>query len=68
MPQAIRCARQRRIGRDRGEVARFMCQGIMSMNAGIVVEYGRTDDIFAVPRHDCTRILLDAVPPQPGTG
>lgn len=45
-----------------------MCQGIMSMNAGIVVEYGRTDDIFAVPRHDCTRILLDAVPPQPGTG
>lgn len=45
-----------------------MCQDIILMNAGIVVEYGRTDDIFAGPRHDYTRILLDAVPPLPETG
>ena len=44
-----------------------MCQSIMLMNAGIVVEYGRTDDIFAVPRHDYTGILLNAVP-LPETG
>ena len=45
-----------------------MCQSIMLMNADIVVEYGRTDDIFAVPCHDCTRILLHAVLPLPETG
>ena len=68
MPQAIRCARQRRTGRDVREVARFMCRSIMLMNAGIVVENGRTDDIFAVPRHDYTRILLHAVLPLPEIG
>ena len=45
-----------------------MCRSIMLMNAGIVVENGRTDDIFAVPRHDYTRILLHAVLPLPETG
>ena len=38
------------------------------MKAGTMIEYGRTDDIFAAPRHDYTRLLLDAVLPLPQTG
>ena len=37
------------------------------MNGGTMVEHGRTDDIFASPRHAYTRMLLDAVLPLPGT-
>ena len=39
----------------------------MVMNADIVVEHGRMDDIFAAPRHDDTRMPLDAVLPLPET-
>ena len=49
-------------------VVQYVCEEVMVMNAGAVVEYGRTDDIFAAPRHDYTRMLLDAVLPLPETG
>ena len=49
-------------------VVQYVCEEVMVMNAGAVVEYGRTDDIFAAPRHDYTRLLLDAVLPLPETG
>ena len=49
-------------------VVQYVCEEVMVMNAGTVVESGRTDDIFAAPRHDYTRMLLDAVLPLPETG
>ena len=49
-------------------VVQYVCEEVMVMNAGRVVEHGRTDDIFAAPQHDYTRMLLDAVLPLPGTG
>ena len=49
-------------------VVQYVCEEVMVMNAGIVVEHGRTDDIFAAPRHYYTRMLLDAVLPLPETG
>ena len=49
-------------------IVQYLCEEVMVMNAGTVVEYGRTDDIFAAPRHDYTRMLLDAVLPLPETG
>ena len=49
-------------------VVQYVCEEVMVMNAGTVVEHGRTDDIFAAPRHDYTRMLLDAVLPLPETG
>ena len=49
-------------------VVQYVCEEVMVMNAGRVVEHGPTDDIFAAPRHDYTRMLLDAVLPLPETG
>ena len=40
----------------------------MVMNADIGVEHGWMDDMCASPRHDDTRMLLDAVLPLPETG
>ena len=37
------------------------------MNAEIMVEHGRMGDMFASPRHDDTRMPLDAMLPLPGT-
>ena len=45
----------------------YLCEEIMVMNADIVGEHGRMDDMFAPPRHDDTRMPLDAVLPLPGT-
>ena len=49
-------------------VVQYVCEEVMVMNAGMVVERGPTDDIFAAPRHAYTRMLLDAVLPLPETG
>ena len=49
-------------------VVQYVCEEVMVMNAGMVVERGRTDDIFAAPQHEYTRMLLDAVLPLPETG
>jgi peptide/nickel transport system ATP-binding protein len=43
-------------------VASQVCDSIVVMNKGAVVEYGAVADVYADPRHDYTRTLLAAVP------
>ncbi len=43
-------------------VARFFCDRIAVMNAGKIVEIGKTKDIFANPQHPYTQQLLQAAP------
>jgi peptide/nickel transport system ATP-binding protein len=43
-------------------VAATVCENIMIMSKGEVVEQGATSDIFARPTHPYTRSLLDAIP------
>jgi peptide/nickel transport system ATP-binding protein len=45
-------------------VVRHLCDRVLVMSSGLVVESGPTDEIFAAPRHRCTQTLLDAVPPD----
>ena len=42
-------------------VVRHLCQQVIVMNAGVVVERGATDEVFRRPQHPYTRTLLDAV-------
>ncbi|MEZ5912760.1 MAG: ATP-binding cassette domain-containing protein [Paracoccaceae bacterium] len=49
------------ITHDMGVVAR-MCDRIQVMRLGSYVEEGAVDDIFHAPKHDYTRMLLDAMP------
>lgn len=49
------------ITHDLGVVAE-MCQDVVVMYAGRVVEYGTVDDIFYRPKHPYTRGLLDSIP------
>jgi ABC-type dipeptide/oligopeptide/nickel transport system ATPase component len=43
-------------------VAAQVCDRIAVMRAGRVVEQGEARQIFAQPRHDCTRALIEAAP------
>ena len=43
-------------------VARFFCDRIAVMNAGKIVEIGKTRDIFSNPQHPYTQQLLQAAP------
>ncbi len=43
-------------------VARFFCDRIAVMNAGKIVEIGKTRDIFTNPQHPYTQQLLQAAP------
>ena len=43
-------------------VVKFVCDEVIVMNSGVVVEHGSTDDIFSHPKHDYTKTLLAAVP------
>ncbi len=43
-------------------VVRVLCERVLVMHAGEVVEAGRCEDIFAAPQHPYTRRLLDAIP------
>jgi peptide/nickel transport system ATP-binding protein len=43
-------------------VVRHLCDRVLVMRAGQVVEAGETRAIFREPRHPYTRALLDAVP------
>jgi peptide/nickel transport system ATP-binding protein len=43
-------------------VAAHVCEEIVVLKSGRIVEQGRTAEIFADPRHDYTRALLSSVP------
>jgi peptide/nickel transport system ATP-binding protein len=43
-------------------VARFLCDRIAVMNAGKIVELGKTQNIFTHPQHPYTQTLLSAAP------
>jgi peptide/nickel transport system ATP-binding protein len=43
-------------------VAAQICDRIAVMKEGCIVEYGRTSEVFAAPRHDYTRALFNAAP------
>jgi peptide/nickel transport system ATP-binding protein len=45
-------------------VVRYLCDRVLVMHRGEVVEAGRTEDVFASPSHSYTRMLLSAVPPD----
>jgi peptide/nickel transport system ATP-binding protein len=48
-------------------VVRYLCSRVLVMQAGKVVEQGKTDDVFANPQHPYTRLLIESVPPaDPG--
>ncbi|MCR9079120.1 MAG: ABC transporter ATP-binding protein [Hyphomonadaceae bacterium] len=49
------------ITHDMGVVAR-MCDRVVVMRRGEIVETGSIDDIFYNPQHEYTKMLLDAVP------
>jgi len=49
------------ITHDMGVVAR-MCDRVVVMRYGEIVEAGGIDDIFYNPQHEYTKMLLDAVP------
>ncbi|QGX96906.1 ABC transporter ATP-binding protein [Roseovarius faecimaris] len=46
-------------------VVRNVTDRVMVMQAGKIVEQGTTEDVFANPRHEYTRALIDAVPSLP---
>lgn len=43
-------------------VARFLCDRIAVMNAGKILELGKTEEIFTRPQHPYTQQLLQAAP------
>jgi peptide/nickel transport system ATP-binding protein len=45
-------------------VVRFLCDRVLVMYRGEVVERGETEAVFAAPSHPYTRALLAAVPPD----
>lgn len=49
------------ITHDMGVVAR-MCDRVVVMRKGLIVESGSVEDIFYNPQHEYTQMLLDAVP------
>ena len=40
-----------------------VCQRVLVLYGGRIVEQGAVDDVFSAPRHPYTRALLDAIPP-----
>ena len=43
-------------------VVKFVCDDVIVMNEGKIVEEGSTKEIFSNPKHEYTKTLLDAVP------
>lgn len=52
---------------DLGVVA-ALCDTVLVMKDGEIVERGPVDDVFAAPQHPYTRALLDATPAPPSGG
>jgi peptide/nickel transport system ATP-binding protein len=48
-------------------VVRYLCDRVLVMYRGEVVETGRTEDVFASPQHPYTTTLLASVPPDDAT-
>jgi ABC-type microcin C transport system duplicated ATPase subunit YejF len=46
-------------------VVRYLCEDVMVLHDGTLVEAGRSADVLTDPRHDYTRQLLAAVPRLP---
>ncbi len=40
-----------------------VCQHVIVLYGGRIVEQGQVDEVFSAPRHPYTRALLDAIPP-----
>ncbi|MFT4041692.1 MAG: ATP-binding cassette domain-containing protein [Gordonia sp. (in: high G+C Gram-positive bacteria)] len=49
-------------------VVRRLCDEVLVLCRGEVVEHGRTADVLAAPAHPYTRALIDAVPRLPPAG
>jgi peptide/nickel transport system ATP-binding protein len=47
-------------------VVELMCDEVIVLQHGKVVEQGAPDDLFNRPRHPCTRSLVEAIPVLPG--
>ncbi|MCI5075242.1 ABC transporter ATP-binding protein [Oricola sp.] len=43
-------------------LAKYVCDDVIVMTAGKIVERGTTVDVFRAPKHDYTRALIGAVP------
>jgi peptide/nickel transport system ATP-binding protein len=46
-------------------VVRLLCDRVIVMHAGTIVEQGRTQDVLTAPKESYTRELLDAIPKPP---
>jgi peptide/nickel transport system ATP-binding protein len=49
-------------------VVRLIADRLLVMYAGRIVERGRTEEVWAEPRHPYTRALLGAIPAPDGRG
>jgi peptide/nickel transport system ATP-binding protein len=43
-------------------VVRMMCDEVLVMKGGVVVERGTADEVLRHPRHDYTKTLIEAIP------